>query len=102
MEAIGIGFIKRKAIGAALMLGMLSRDYTITVTEAGGIYTINVQDGKRDNTIVTDNKEFEYESATGAWVVFLRASSRVHRFQILSSPEVLKVNEVARLHQMRG
>lgn len=86
MEAIGIGFIKRKAIGAALMLGMLSRDYTITVREAGGIYTINVQDGKRDNTIVTDNKEFEYESATGAWVlVFLRNFSRVHRFEILPS-----------------
>ena len=66
MEAIGIGWLKRKAISAALALGIASRDYTITVTEAAGVYTINMQDGKRDNTIVTDNKEFDYESATGA------------------------------------
>lgn len=65
MEAIGIGWLKRKAISAALALGIASRDYTITVTEAAGVYTINMQDGKRDNTIVTDNKEFDYESATG-------------------------------------
>lgn len=29
------------------------------------MYTLNIKDGKRDNTIVTDGKEFEYESATG-------------------------------------
>merc|ERR1719272_1527535 len=65
MKAVGMGFLERKAIGAAIALGMGKRDYTITVAGKDGDFTIQITDGKRDNTFKTDGSSFDYESATG-------------------------------------
>jgi hypothetical protein len=61
----GCSWLKRKAIGAALSLGLANRNYTIKVITVGDAFSITITDGKRDNTIPTDGSQFEYEAATG-------------------------------------
>merc|ERR1711934_254831 len=65
MEAAGIGWVTRKAIGVAQAAGFGQRNYTIEVTESEGHYQVHITDGKRDNTFPTDGSTFEYDGPTG-------------------------------------
>eukprot|EP00037_Helgoeca_nana_P000156 m.20466 g.20466 ORF g.20466 m.20466 type:complete len:147 (-) comp10217_c0_seq1:718-1158(-) len=66
MAAIGMGWLKRKAIGVALSLGFGSAGYDITVTKGDdGTYKVTISDGKKENVIVTDGSEFTYVGPSG-------------------------------------
>jgi hypothetical protein len=42
MAAIGMGWLKRKAVGVALNLGFGSHGYDVVVTEADGVCTVTI------------------------------------------------------------